>query len=356
VPDDVTYLRIESYSSNDDQVKLVRRAVADGERVREGQLLAELETSKAVMEVRATKDGFVFFLSREEDFLRVGQVLAAISSSASFQFEPENPPASAPAASTPRLSRSAALLASENDLGPEHFCGMALVTRADVMARLEGNASPPESPPVNAQRIILIGAGGHARVCIDVLRRMSTFEIAGIAASDREIGDRVLDVPVIARDTELDRLYSRGFRFAVNAIGSISNHPARSRLYSRLKECGFALPNLVHPSAVVEPSARLGEANQILANAVVGSSATIASNCIVNCAAIVCHDSFLHDNVHLAPGAILAGGVIVGPDTLIGMGVKINRNVRVGRRVVIHNGCIVNRDVRDDSVVKAYAW
>lgn len=204
----------------------------------------------------------------------------------------------------------------------------------------------------HAQKIIILGAGGHARVCIETLRHMATFEIAGLATNDREIGDEVLGVPVLARDTEFPELFSRGFRFAVNGIGSVEQHIRRWQFFLGLKNAGFFLPNLVHPRATVEPSASLGEGNQILAGANVGSGVRIASNCIVNSGAAVLHDSVLCDNVHVAPGAMLAGGVVVGHDTLIGMGVKVLMGVRIGSGATICSGCIVKRNVADGEIVK----
>ena len=362
-PEGVTTLRVERASANDDEILLVRCFAADSELVAEGQVLAELETSKSSLEVLSPASGYVFFCAREQDILHVDDLLAVIAPAPDFDVNslPRNRRRSAPEAviGGPRASRAARELLAAHGLDPRIFIGTALLTEADVKAYLQTKTetlsknTPIRPAPEIGQEGVVVGAGGHARVCIETLRRMGTFKIAGIAASDRSFGDVVLGVPVIALDTDTRSLYERGFRFVVNGVGAVSQHSRRSLLYARFKEAGFQLASLIDPSAVVDGSVTLGEGSQVLAQAVVGSGARIGDNCIVNSAAVVSHDVVLSNNVHVAPGALLAGGVMVGHDTLIGMGVKIHLKVQIGSGVTIHSGCIVTRDVPNNAVVKS---
>jgi sugar O-acyltransferase (sialic acid O-acetyltransferase NeuD family) len=369
--EDLTVLRVERLNANEDEVSLVRWAVGKGEAVSRDQLIAEIETSKALCEVRAPREGYLFFTAREGEILPVGAVLAVIAPNTDFSLEqveepkvPVGPEASPGEVSqtknTPRFSKAARQALSVHHIDPAEFAGVKLVTRARVEEQVRRRTSGVTGEShgerwrwsESSQRVVILGAGRHAKVCIDTLRRMATFEIAGLATSDHEIGDQVLGVPVLAHDSELEELYRRGYRFFVNGVGAATRHRLRWDVYLRLKSAGFYLPNLVHPSAVVEPSAILGEGNHILANAMVGSGSHIANNCIINSGAVVSHDAVLHDNVHVAPGALLAGGVMVGHDTLIGMGAKIYMDVRIGSCVTIHSGCVVNHDIPDGTVLK----
>lgn len=206
-------------------------------------------------------------------------------------------------------------------------------------------AAPRAQGTTAGDSVIIVGGGGHARMCIDLIRQQQVFQIAGIVDDGMDEGAEVLGVPVIGPLDLLEVMRAEGIALAVNGIGAATNHPFRAEVFDRIKAAGFALPNLVHPKAAVEPSAVLGEGNQIMAGAVVGSCVSIGDNCIVNSGAVISHDSVLADNVHIAPGAILAGGVTVCEDTLVGMGVTVFLGVTIGSRVVIMNGQDVFSDV-----------
>jgi carbonic anhydrase/acetyltransferase-like protein (isoleucine patch superfamily) len=74
---------------------------------------------------------------------------------------------------------------------------------------------------------------------------------------------------------------------------------------------------------------------------------------IVNQGTIVCHDSIVHDNAHLTPGAILAGGVSVGAMTVVGMGATVLLGVQIGADCLIHNGAHISANVADNTIVDA---
>lgn len=69
-------IHVPRVNNNDDEVKLVSLRVAVGEKIRRGQLVAEVETDKAVVEVEAPVDGFVLgILANVDAVIAVGSVL-----------------------------------------------------------------------------------------------------------------------------------------------------------------------------------------------------------------------------------------------------------------------------------------
>jgi sugar O-acyltransferase (sialic acid O-acetyltransferase NeuD family) len=356
---------------SDDCYLILRLLVPSGSHVKKNQILLEFETSKAVHQLESPMAGYFFSSIQEGEEIEVGGLVGVISEEATI---PEHtldkiiPRRSTPEATTQvlggetRISRPAEELIQQYGLDPKLFQGLAFVRREDVERVMrEQKTTPKQIRPTSFaletsleedNRIILVGGGGHAKMCIDILRQMKTYAIHGILDANMRIGDVVLEVPVIGRDTELVKYHEEGIRLAVNAVGAASNHSSRSTLYKRIREAGFTLPNLIHPAAAVEPSAMLGEGNQIMAHATVGSGVCIADNCIINCGAVVSHDCHLGNNVHIAPGALLAGMVEVGEETLIGMGVTVYLGVKIGRRVTIPNGMNIFRDVPDGTVLR----
>ena len=69
-------IHVPRVNNNDDEVKLISLRVAVGEKISRGQLIAEVETDKAVVEVEAPSDGFVLgILANVEDVIAVGSIL-----------------------------------------------------------------------------------------------------------------------------------------------------------------------------------------------------------------------------------------------------------------------------------------
>jgi sugar O-acyltransferase (sialic acid O-acetyltransferase NeuD family) len=264
-----------------------------------------------------------------------------------------------------RFSKAAEALIAEHGIDRTHFAGFGLVRGSDVERHLAG-ASTPSSATMPAQRpaampaqvrgsaIVIIGAGGHAKMILDLLTELRSFQVVGllddgVAAGQLVNGQRVLGP---ASPEQLADLRGQGLRLAVNAVGGVVNRPQRPAIWDRIRTAGFGLPTLVHPKAAVDASAQLGEGAQVLAGAYVGASTTVGDNCIINNGTVIAHDCAIADHAHIAPGAILAGGVSVGRNTLVGMGASIYLGVTVGADAIIANGVDVFADVRDGAVVR----
>ena len=191
-------------------------------------------------------------------------------------------------------------------------------------------------------RIVLAGAGGHAKVVIELVRAAHPdLEIVGLVDAD-PTPRRVLGVPVIGDDGRLDALRADGVGFAFPAVG---DNGLRERLGTRLHKLGFATPALVSPAAAVSPSARLGDGVAVMARAAINAEAQIADFAVVNTGAVVDHDTRLGAAAHAAPGSVLAGAASVGARALIGAGAVLIPGVSVGDDAVVGAGAVVVSDI-----------
>jgi UDP-perosamine 4-acetyltransferase len=201
-------------------------------------------------------------------------------------------------------------------------------------------------------RVIGLGAGGHAKVVIDILRLMEDYEFVGLLDPKRELWDtEVLGVPVIGDDDLLPELYDKGVRFAFIGLGGIGDTRPRRQLYGKVRQSGFDIVPALHPRSVIAASVSIGHGPTVLAGAVINSGARIGDNVIVNTGAIVEHDCVVGDHVHIATGARLASSVYVGERSHIGLGASIRQCIHIGRNVVVGAGAVVVKDVPDNVVV-----
>jgi UDP-perosamine 4-acetyltransferase len=200
---------------------------------------------------------------------------------------------------------------------------------------------------MNTPRIVLIGAGGHAKVVLEAVRAMERFAVAGLVDPHPQL-PCVLGEPVLGGDEVLPELCEHGITLAAVAIG---DNALRQRVADYVQSFGFELPPIIHPSALVSPSARIGAGAVIMARAVIGTETAIDRVAIVNSGAIIDHDCAIGPAAHVAPGCALAGSVRIGARVLVGVGSAVRPGICIEEDVVVGAGSAVVADVAAKSVV-----
>lgn len=201
-------------------------------------------------------------------------------------------------------------------------------------------------------KVVGIGAGGHARVVLDILVRAGGFEIVGFTDSDPARKGAVVEgFRVLGDDRTLKDLLRQGVRHAFLGIGGVSDNAPRAAVYEKACALGLSFVKAIHPAAVVASSANIGNGVALMAMSVLNPGVRLGENVIVNTGAIVDHDCILGNHVHIAPGATLSGGIVVGDGAHIGIGASIVQGVRIGRNAVIGAGAVVIRDVPEGATV-----
>lgn len=185
--------------------------------------------------------------------------------------------------------------------------------------------------------ILLVGSGGHAKACIDVIEQDGRFSVAGLIGLAREVGGQVLGYPVLGTDEDLAKL-REGCLHALVAAGQIKTPEIRIRLFALLQGCEFSMPSIVSPRAYVSQHAMLGAGTIVMHGAVVNAGASVGRNCIVNTQALVEHDAVVGDHCHIATAALINGAVRVGSGTFVGSGTSVRQGISIGERCVIGMG------------------
>jgi sugar O-acyltransferase (sialic acid O-acetyltransferase NeuD family) len=199
-------------------------------------------------------------------------------------------------------------------------------------------------------RIVMVGAGGHARVLFNALSARRA-DILGFVSLDGRPATGVMSGLIcLGNDDDLMERGPDGI-VLVNGVGSTHDPTRRRAAFEVYCRSGFTFAAVVHPSAVVAPDAVLGEGAQVMAGAVLQPGVRIGANAIVNTGAIVDHDNVIGDHVHVAPGACLSGGVTVGAAAHIGAGATVIQGICVNAGAVVGAGAVVIRDVAAGAVV-----
>jgi sugar O-acyltransferase (sialic acid O-acetyltransferase NeuD family) len=187
---------------------------------------------------------------------------------------------------------------------------------------------------MTAPTLLLVGAGGHATACIDVIEAGGRFTVIGLVGSPVEVGTKVLGYPVLGTDEDLQDLFVSHPR-ALVAVGHVKSPDQRIRLFERLQGAGFELPVIVSPLAYVSKHATLGAGTIVMHGAIVNAGASVGRNCIINTHALVEHDAVIGDHCHIATAAVINGGVRVGAGTFFGSNSTARQCIAVGEHCVI---------------------
>lgn len=198
-------------------------------------------------------------------------------------------------------------------------------------------------------QIVIIGAGGHGKVVLDILRAAGEEEPVGfVDSSPSRAGGRIGGLPIFGPANVLPKLRQQGVRGAIVAIGDCR---ARVQYATLLREQGFELINAIHPTSSVSPTAMLGRNVVVAAQAAVCTDARIEDSVILNTACVVDHECELGPGVHVCPGAHLAGRVRVGAGAWIGIGANVIQCLSIGEHAMVGAGAAVIRDVPAHSTV-----
>ncbi len=195
--------------------------------------------------------------------------------------------------------------------------------------------------------LVIIGAGGHGKVVLDIVRAAGRYEpVAFLDADPAVAGASVGGVPVLGGPVNLlPRLRQQErVRHAIVAIG---DNRARLGYAQLLRAHGFEPVNAVHPTAFVSPTATLGLNVVVAPNASIITDARIGDSAIVNTAAVVDHECEFAAGVHVGPGARLAGRVRVATGAFVGLGANVIQCRSIGRFAMVGAGAVVLEDVPD---------
>ncbi len=193
---------------------------------------------------------------------------------------------------------------------------------------------------------IIYGAGGHAKVIIDILHANQEM-IIGIV-DDHFNEKEFKGIPVLGKSKDIERIIKDypDARFLI----AIGNNSIRMKIVKQLEDFDVVWGTAIHPSVIIGSEVTIGEGSVMMANVVVNADSTIGKHTILNTAATVDHDCSIADYVHLSPGVHTAGGVSIGERTHIGIAASLIPGVHIGRDTIVGASSCVLSDLPDEIV------
>ncbi|MGF9965390.1 acetyltransferase [Bacillus rhizoplanae] len=191
-------------------------------------------------------------------------------------------------------------------------------------------------------KIVLIGQGGHSKVVQDIILSNKGYEIVGY------LDDRYEDVAII------DNIYFGPISTAYEMINdfnqikfviAIGDNKVRKKIAEKLGLPDNCYATLIHKTAIVSPSAKIGNGTVVMPQVVINADTQIGNHAIINTGSVVEHDNILGDFVHISPRVTLTGSIIIEEGAHIGAAATMIPSVKIGEWSIIGAGSVVINDI-----------
>jgi acetyltransferase EpsM len=191
-------------------------------------------------------------------------------------------------------------------------------------------------------KIVVVGRGGHSKVIADMILSYQENDMVGFLDDKYdEIGliENIYCGPISSAKQLVEAFHDLKF---VIAIG---DNKVRKAIVERLNIPDENYVSVIHQSAVISPSAKIGYGSVVMPNSVINADTQIGVHSIINTASVIEHDSIIGDFSHVCPGTTLTGTVQIGEGTYVGAGSTIIPNIRIGEWTIIGAGAAVITDI-----------
>jgi len=197
-------------------------------------------------------------------------------------------------------------------------------------------------------KIIIVGAGGQARVVCEILKYDRNVEILGfVDPVIKKSNEKIMGLPVLGDFSIVPELIKKRARGFIVAVG---DNEIRAKRFEEMKKMGLEPINAIHSTVNIAHNVKIGKGTVISIGATIATGAVIGDDVIINTGAIVEHDDIIEDNVHIGPGAVLAGKVMVKKGTFVGMRSAIKEYITIGENVIVGAGAVVLEDIPANAV------
>lgn len=200
-------------------------------------------------------------------------------------------------------------------------------------------------------KLIIIGAGGHAKNIIEILERLDSYDVIGVTTKEKTAEKEFFGYPILGTDDDLPSFYQRGVRHAVIGVGGYRNNLLRADRFFHVKQLGFEVVSLVDPSVFVGRSVQIGEGCVMMPRSLLNTDCRIGNNVVVHIHSFIGHESTIGDHTLISGGVNLGANVTVGEHSFVAIGATIVSGVNLGRNVLVGAGAVVVKDVPDNTTV-----
>ena len=191
------------------------------------------------------------------------------------------------------------------------------------------------------KNVVIIGAGGHAKVIADIITK-SNDNVIGFLDDNLDIQNKTiyLNKTVLGTIKDIDKYKEYYF------IIGIGNNNIRENIANSYDLKWYTA---IHPNAIIANEVSIEEGSVVMAGSIINTGTKIGKHCIINTKSSLDHDNIIENYVHISPGATLAGTVHIKEKTWICAGATIINNITIAKNNIIGAGSVVIKDINEEN-------
>lgn len=205
------------------------------------------------------------------------------------------------------------------------------------------------------KKVIIVGAGGHAAELVDYMIHINTISTVEMEKEWEIVGlidDSEANYEAYAYDFPfLGKIKDHIVQQEVGYVMGIANMKYRRVIIQQLQQEGARFVTLIHPTALVSPSATIGAGCVISHNVSIGPKAVLGDFNLINSRCTIGHDTAIGSYNFLAPQVVTGGFAAVGEENFFGTNAVILPAIALGNRNTVAAGMIVDKNVLNDATV-----
>jgi len=184
---------------------------------------------------------------------------------------------------------------------------------------------------MKARELLVIGAGGFGRSVAEAAAASGAFAVVGFADDRWPDLEPIWGLPILGRIADLAALRVH----ATAAVIAIGDNARRRAVFALATAAGFELVSVIHPRAIVSPSALVGSGVTVMAGAVIGCEAQLGDGVVVSAGAVIDHHGKLGEFSQASAGACLGGGASIGTEAWIQEGCALRPGENVAPKTTV---------------------
>ncbi len=189
------------------------------------------------------------------------------------------------------------------------------------------------------KRLIVLGAGGHAREVLWTANRTQTNTVIYFFDETITAQKTLYNLPIVNDLSEVIEPDS-----SIRLISGVGNNQLRLRWAQKFSN-NYVFTNIIDPSSIINSNIHMGEGNLIMAGCIISDHVTIGNHTILHFKNVITHDCIIEDYCFVGPGCNLAGNVHIDTGAHLGAGVTIIPNCKIGKWSILGAGSVVTSDI-----------
>ena len=190
------------------------------------------------------------------------------------------------------------------------------------------------------KNLLIIGSGDLAQLMAYHALNDCNYNVVGFLDDFKSNGVLEMGLPVIGDIEDTEKLYNAGM-FDELIIGIGYKHLIfRNLLFNQLVNI-IPFANIIHSSAYIDKSVKVGKGTFILPGCTLDSGVKIGDNVVLNTGVTIAHDSKIKSHVFIGPAVQIAGKVVIKERCFIGIGSTIIDNITINKYIQLGGGAVV---------------